>query len=58
MRPAIINPTAKSPPIAAIIPPITTLAIIYIMMAVKQPLSLFDVVLLLVVLRYAVDARD
>lgn len=58
MKPAITNPTTKSPPIAAIIPPITTLAIMYTMMAVKQPFSLLVEVLLLVVPLYAVDDLD
>lgn len=58
MKPAITNPTTKSPPIAAIIPPITTLAIMYTMIAVKQPLSLLDEVLLLVVSLYAFDGLD
>ena len=58
MKPAITKPTTKSPPIAAIIPPITTLAIMYTMIAVKQPLSLLDEVLLLVVSLYAFDGLD
>ena len=58
MKPAITNPTAKSPPMAAIIPPITTLAIMYTMMAVKQPLSLLDEVLLLVLPLYAAEGLD
>ena len=58
MKPAITKPTTKSPPIAAIIPPITTLAIMYTMMAVRQPLSLLDDVLLFVVPLLAEDDLD
>lgn len=58
MKPAIINPTPKSPPIAAIIPPITMLAIMYTTIAVIQPLFSFDDELLLEELPYAVDLFD